>query len=106
MITILVNGKIYVGRNNFQEAILIGDGIVKKTGSNKDILNNTADKIIDLQGKTVLPGLNDSHLHITLVGQAMTSCKLNPAKSIDDVIELGKDFLDKNKDLTALAGRG
>lgn len=101
-----MNGKIYVEKNNFVEAIFIKDGIIQQVGSNDEILNNDIDNIIDLEGKTVLPGLNDSHLHILMTGEAMTSCNLNSARSIEDIIELGKSFIDKNNGLIALNGRG
>ncbi|WP_353095198.1 amidohydrolase [Tissierella praeacuta] len=106
MKTILKNGKIYVEKNNFQEAIFIENGIIQQVGKNEEILKNNADNIIDLQGKTVLPGLNDSHLHLSWIGDAMSSCNLVPAKSIDDVIRLSKDFINKNKGLKVLTGRG
>lgn len=106
MNTILKNGKIYVEKGNFQEAIFIKDGIIREVGKNEDILKNQADKVIDLCGKTVLPGLNDSHIHILGTGEAMTTCNLTSAKSIEDVIELGKGFLKENPDIEALSGRG
>lgn len=106
MKTILKNCKIYVEKSNFQEAIFIENGIIQQVGKNEEILKNNADNIIDLQGKTVLPGFNDSHLHLSWIGDAMSSCNLVPAKSIDDVIRLGKDFINKNKELKVLNGRG
>lgn len=106
MKTILKNGKIYVEKNNFQEAILIEDGVIKQVGTNAEILINNANNVIDLAGKTVLPGLNDSHMHLSSVGASMTSCDLTKAKSIDDIISLGKKFLKDNKGLSALSGRG
>lgn len=104
--TILKNGKFYVEKNIFKEAILIEDDIIRQTGSNEEVLNNSADSIIDLEGKTVIPGLNDSHLHISLVGDAMNSCNLSSAKSIDEILEIGKNFIRSNPDLKALKGRG
>ncbi|OPJ55653.1 amidohydrolase [Alkalithermobacter paradoxus] len=106
MKTILKNGKIYVEKNNFKEAILIEDGTIKEVGSNDEILKNNADNIVDLNGKTVLPGFNDSHLHITLVGDGMSCCDLTKARSINDVIELGKKFIRENEGIKALYGRG
>lgn len=106
MRTILKNGKIYVEKDNFEEAILIEDGVIKQVGTNEEVLLNSADKVVDLDGKTVLPGFNDSHLHLSSIGAAMNQCNLAQAKSIDEIIELGKSFLKKNKNLTALSGRG
>lgn len=106
MRTILKNAKIYIEKNNFQQAILIEDGIIKNVGTNDDILQYSCDKIEDLEGKTVIPGLNDSHLHLVQVGEAMTQCNLTNAKSIDEAIELGKRYIENNKSITALQGRG
>lgn len=106
MKTILKNGKIYVEKNNFQEALFIENGVIKQVGTNEDILKNNADNIIDLEGRTALPGFNDSHLHLSLVGDALTSCNLVPAKSIDDVVDLGRKFLEENTTLPVLYGRG
>lgn len=103
---ILKNGKIYVNKEYFVEALYIKSGVIKQIGNNEDILNKQADNIIDLQGKTVLPGLNDSHMHLCGTGQAMNACSLNSAKSIEDIIKIAKDFLRINNNLKALAGRG
>lgn len=105
MKTILYNAKIYIEKNVFQEAVLIEDGVIKAIGPNKNIMLNNADKIIDLQGKTVIPGLNDSHLHIAMVGESMKACILTSAKSIDDIIIIGKDYLENCKNPTALHGK-
>jgi len=104
--TILINGKIYVEKSNFQQAIFIENGIIKEVGTNEKILKNNADNIIDLQGKTVLPGFNDSHMHLLGIGEFMSTCNLTSAKSIDDVIKLGRKFIKDNDNLTVLKGRG
>lgn len=106
MRTILHNGKIFVEKGIFVEAMLIEDGFVKSIGLDKVIMVLDADNIIDLKGKTVIPGLNDSHLHITMVGEAMNACSLVDAKSIEDVISKGKDFLRDHPDTKVLVGRG
>ncbi len=105
MRTILFNGKIYVEKNNFQEAILIEDGIIKLVGTNQIILENTWDKKIDLEGKVVIPGLNDSHLHLCSIGENMNTCNLAKAFSIDNAIEIGRNFLLENNNLKGLIGK-
>lgn len=102
----MINGKVYVDKRTFKEALLIEDGIIKEVASNEDILKHEADKIIDLEGKTVLPGFNDSHIHLLGLGSSMTSLNLTEAKSIDDIISLGKRFIKENKGLKVLVGRG
>src|SRR5438552_2713398 len=65
--TILVNGKILTVDSQFsaREAIAIRGGRILATGSTADIrkLAGPATRSIDLQGRTVIPGLIDSHLH-------------------------------------------
>lgn len=106
MKTILRNGKFYIEKGNFKEAVLIEDGTINQVGSDDMILKYDAEKIIDLNGKTVLPGFNDSHLHLTLVGESMNSFDLTSARSIDEIIETGKKFLEKHKDARAIYARG
>ena len=69
----LINGKIYIEKGTFEEAVLIDEDKILKTGSNGEILASAgADcKVYDCGGKTVLPGLNDSHLHLLQVGMML-----------------------------------
>ncbi|MDY0235776.1 MAG: amidohydrolase family protein [Gudongella sp.] len=106
MRSILTNGKIYVEKGDFKEALLIEDGMIVEVGLAQDFMSTPSDRVIDLEGRTVLPGLNDSHLHIASVGSAMNSCNLNPARSIDDIVRIGQEFLQNNPELPALNGRG
>ena len=65
--TILVNGKILTVDSQFstQEAIAIHDGKIQALGKTTEIrkLAGPKSRVIDLQGRTVIPGLIDSHLH-------------------------------------------
>jgi predicted amidohydrolase YtcJ len=52
--------------NPTAEAVAIHDGTFTRVGSTKEImaLANKETKVIDLQGRSVIPGLIDSHTHI------------------------------------------
>jgi predicted amidohydrolase YtcJ len=61
------NGKIATNsKPYFVEAVAIEDGKIASIGRSAEILRlKTPDTtIVDLKGHTVIPGLNDSHLHI------------------------------------------
>jgi len=63
---ILHNAKVATnGVPSFVEAIAISDGKVTATGRNEEILRlrGPATRVIDGRGRTVIPGLNDSHMH-------------------------------------------
>jgi predicted amidohydrolase YtcJ len=65
--TVLINGKILTvdSQSSVREAIAIRAGRIQAVGSTADIrkLAGPATRSIDLQGRTVIPGLIDSHLH-------------------------------------------
>ena len=65
--SIIHNAKIATGSAPpFVEAVAIKDGKVLATGTNNEILRQQqgpTTKLIDANGRTVIPGLNDSHMH-------------------------------------------
>jgi predicted amidohydrolase YtcJ len=75
--TILVNGKILTVDSKFstREALAIRDGKIAAVGSNSDIRKQAGPRtrVIDLQGRTVIPGLIDSHIHAIRAGQTFTT---------------------------------
>lgn len=101
-----INGKIYVDKEHFEESMLISDGIIVALGTNEELMEHEVDEVVDLLGKTMLPGLNDSHLHLTMMGDYMNTCNLTSAKSIDEVVGLGKKFLAEHPDTKVLIGKG
>ena len=69
---ILTNGKVatMTKEGDFVQAVAVKDGKVLATGSNAQVLKlKRADtQVIDAGGRTVIPGLNDSHLHLIREG--------------------------------------
>lgn len=70
---IVYNAKIatMLKAGDFKEAIAIKDGMILETGTSKNLLatyKNAATQTIDAKGKTIIPGLNDSHIHIIREG--------------------------------------
>jgi predicted amidohydrolase YtcJ len=65
---ILTNGRFHtLDRSNPQaDAVAIAGGRFVAVGSAADVMRHRADttRVIDLDGHTVIPGLNDSHLHL------------------------------------------
>ena len=71
--TILVNGKFHtnVDRQPTAEACAIAGGRFIRVGDRTDVeeLKSDRTRVIDLRGRTVLPGLNDSHIHAVRGGR-------------------------------------
>lgn len=87
-----INGKIYIEKDKFVEAIYVEDNIITKIGPNEEISKLDGD-LHDFKGKTVIPGMNDSHMHLFVTGDALSQLQLNEATSIDEIVKLGKDYL-------------
>lgn len=65
--TVLFNGKIVTVDKDFslQQALAIGNGRIVATGSSAAMKKLAGDKakLVDLGGRTVIPGLTDGHIH-------------------------------------------
>ena len=75
--TILVNGKILTVDNQFsvREALAIREGKIMATGSSADVrkLAGPGTRVIDLQGRTAIPGLIDNHMHATRAAETFST---------------------------------
>jgi len=63
--TILHNARIATnGVSSFVEALAVTDGKIIATGTDREIfeLRGPETRVIDANGRTVIPGLNDSHM--------------------------------------------
>lgn len=79
-----VNGRIHTmdAENSQAEAFAVRAGRIVAVGSTKDLQASVrAKQVIDLQGKTVLPGFIDSHAHLMGLGIAKMTIDLVRASS-------------------------
>ncbi|MCX7748816.1 MAG: amidohydrolase [Clostridia bacterium] len=65
--TILYNGKVFTGdgENPWAQGLVIVDRFIVKVGTSEEVLEYQIPdaQVIDLKGKTVIPGLNNAHAH-------------------------------------------
>jgi len=87
---ILHNGKILTVDSRFSvvEAMAVKGGRISAVGSSAEILKTergSGTRVIDLHGSSVLPGLNDAHVHV--LGAALSEFRqtLPPLNSISDI---------------------
>ncbi|MFA7502276.1 MAG: amidohydrolase [Anaerovoracaceae bacterium] len=98
---VLYNGKIYVERDVFEQAVLIEDGKIAAVGTDEDILAKAGDaEKIDCEGRTVIPGFNDSHMHLYYVGEAMMNVDLSTCRSVEEIVEKCIEFRKQNPEWT------
>ena len=89
--TVLIHGHIYTGNAKapWAQALVITGTRIDAVGTDQEILNGLANKpagktnVIDLQGKTVVPGFSDSHTHMWFGALALHGLNLStPEASI------------------------
>jgi hypothetical protein len=91
------------------EALAVSRGRIEAVGARKDIepLAGPSTERIDLEGGTLLPGFNDSHVHVWKVGQLLTG--ILDLRSIRGLEELEALLLRRDRELPEgawLLGRG
>jgi len=70
------------------EAIAVKDGRIEAVGARRDVENlaGPGTERIDLEGRTLVPGFNDSHVHVWKVGQILTGIlDLRAMKSLEEL---------------------
>ncbi len=90
--TILINGKILTVDPQFsmRQAVAIREGRIAAVGSTAEIrkLADARTRVIDLQGRTVIPGLIDSHLHAIRAALSFsTEVNWIGARSLSEALE-------------------
>jgi predicted amidohydrolase YtcJ len=98
---VLHSGRIITVNARFDvaDALAIrGDRIVA-VGPGSDIvrLRGPETRMIDLRGRTVIPGLIDSHSHVTSYGMHVFRPDLSKATSVADIVALIKAKVDASK---------
>lgn len=97
---ILKNGRITTLNRKMPDAqaIAIKGGLITKTGSTEDVMRlaGPKTKIIDLAGRRVIPGLNDSHTHLIRGGLNYNmELRWEGVPSIVDALRMLKDQADR-----------
>ncbi len=99
---LLINGKLYLERGKFAEALYLEDGVIREVGTTEGLRGAHPDaELLDCQGHTVLPGLNDSHQHTMLTGRHVSKMvNIKDCRSIEDIVQRCRTFMAENPELT------
>jgi predicted amidohydrolase YtcJ len=105
---LFTNGNIYTvnDRQPHAEATAVKNGRVVFVGSNEDAKKFHPAKIVDLHGRTVVPGLTDSHCHIFGIGEREMRLNLEGTISLEDFLAKVKERVDKAAPGNWITGRG
>ena len=107
---IFVNGNIYTvnERQPRAEAVAVKKDRIAFVGLNEDAKKLASDKtrIVDLRGRTVVPGMTDSHCHIFGIGEREMNLNLEGTNSREDFLAKVKARVDQTERGQWIIGRG
>ncbi len=107
---ILKNGAVYTldGSQPWAEAVAISGGKIVFVGPNSKVDKYRAEetKVLDLAGKMVLPGFQDSHVHLVSGGVELGQCNLNDLQTKEEIIARVRSYAESNPQKDWIVGGG
>src|SRR3954449_493493 len=98
---VLTNGKILTmdEQSSIVEALAVKDGRILAIGTKGSItaLISPRTRVLDLAGKTAIPGLIDTHAHFKAAGLSEYVVNMSRAKSVAEALDAIKTFAAKKK---------
>ncbi|MBP7477121.1 MAG: amidohydrolase [Chitinophagales bacterium] len=89
------------------EAAAIKDGVFFDLGNSAEILEKyDADSVIDAKNQYIYPGFIDAHSHFYWYGHGLQTVDLTGTKSMEEVIERVKLFIEAHPEKKWIIGRG
>ncbi len=111
--TILVNGNIVTidSKRTITKALAIKDGIILQVGDEQTIRSMAGEttQVIDLSGRTVTPGLNDAHCHLSacgLIGTTYVDVSWPAINTIEQMQDKVKEKIAKTPEGEWIIGSG
>ena len=111
MKTAYYNARVYTGDLPLRQAFIVEDGRFFAVGDDDEILArlSAADARVDLGGRFVCAGFNDSHMHLLGYGGTLASARLAPhTGSLAGLLDYVRQYLAENPPAEGqwLRGRG
>ncbi|AUJ50608.1 amidohydrolase [Brachyspira hyodysenteriae] len=98
------NGNILTMKGDepvYARAIEIRDNTIMKVAyteeDEKSILNNVYAEVVDLEGKTLMPGFIDSHSHLVRFAQALTTVDLTGSTNLLEMAQRITNYIEVNQ---------
>jgi hypothetical protein len=106
---IYVNGKIYTldKNNTIAEAIAVREGKILAVGKSKDLTEKySSAKVIDLEGKTVVPGFIDAEGNLMEFSRNLDFVDLRGTKNLSEIIQKVTEKVHASKEGEWIGGFG
>ncbi|MET0593196.1 MAG: amidohydrolase [Polyangiaceae bacterium] len=103
------NGNIYTNRDGSPpaQAIAVREGRIVQVGTALEVAPyEQGARVVDLKGRTVVPGLIDAHVHLAGIGQREATLNLEGVASLEAFLTAVKAEIAKKKSGEWVKGRG
>lgn len=102
---VITNGKVITVDEDFsiKQAVAVQDGKIVAVGTNDELKGfvGTSTQVLDLKGKPILPGINESHMHAPFFGATRPPLALDltfPAvQSIPEMVDALRNEVEKTE---------
>jgi len=107
---ILRDGEVYTvdADRPWAEAVAVKDGKIVYVGSNAGVIKHSGPntRVVILDGKMVLPGFQDAHVHPIEAGMAYLGCSLHDGKSVEEYVRIVEECAKRSPEATFIDGGG
>ncbi len=104
------NGAIYTvdAIRSWAEAVAVREGRIFYVGTKVGVapLIGPKTRMVDLQGRMLLPGFHDSHVHLIGGGIELAECDINGMTTLEQIQKALRQYSEKNPDKKWLRGGG
>ncbi|HEY7004139.1 MAG TPA: amidohydrolase [Gaiellaceae bacterium] len=83
---LLRGGRVHTVSGGDAEAVAVRAGRIVAVGSGPELAGLSAARVVELEGRTVLPGFQDAHLHPFSGGMLAIVCDLHETASAEDCL--------------------
>ena len=109
--TLFVNGRIHTQdeERSCAEALAISGNKIAFVGSNAEaeVLKTEAANVVDLEGRMMLPGFIDAHMHLSIAGPEMLyKVVLHDLDNEEDYLKRIKEYVDSHPEMEKYEGAG
>jgi predicted amidohydrolase YtcJ len=105
---LLTGGAVHTVSNGTAEAVAVRGGRIAAVGSASDLASmaGPAARVVDLEGRTVLPGFQDAHLHPPHGGLLAIECNLHDAQTAEECLDTIARYAAEHPEREWIAGSG
>jgi len=107
---VFVNGAVYTvdATRRWGSAVAVKDGRIAAVGTDGEVREHVGRRteVVDLQGRMLLPGFQDAHVHPPAAGVEMLRCDLHEAADAEECVAIIRAYAQAHPDAEWILGGG